>query len=109
VTPEPLPDGCFKYTDSGCIAHRDINRDRPGDQCNVSTERLIRRSLDVEHRRPWFRRAYWVVYSIAVYEMAGDYRSTYIGGRCWAETDHTGREWWFREEAAAMAFARGCP
>jgi len=30
-----LPEGCFEFIDHKCITRKDINHDRPYDQCDV--------------------------------------------------------------------------
>ena len=96
---KPLPNGCFKFIDHERIIQHDINNNRPSDQTNISTEKVIGNGYQI---KTVFSRV--VVYSIITYEMAGDYRHTYMGGRCWAETDHSGLEWSFHKETDANIF-----
>jgi len=100
-----LPQGCFKYFDQQRITAVDIYFNRPGDQYNITTERAISHSLIVKKRFRMSRASIWVVQSATTYEMAGDYRHTYMGGRSWAETDLTGIEWQFYNEKDAEKFA----
>tara|TARA_Y100000310_G_C20567056_1_gene756014 strand:- start:688 stop:1041 length:354 start_codon:yes stop_codon:yes gene_type:complete len=100
-----MPKGCFNYFDQQRITAKDIYFDRPYDQCRITTERAIRHFLIVKKRFRMFRASIWVVQSATTYEMAGDYRHTYMGGRSWAETDLTGLEWQFYNKEDAEKFA----
>jgi hypothetical protein len=100
-----LPKGCFEFTDHQRIIRRDINMDRPSDQGDISCERAIAHRRIVKKRGRLFKPSCWVVLSTTTYEMSGRYYAPYMGGRSWAETDLTGLEWKFNNEADANAFA----
>jgi len=100
-----IPKGCYKFIDHKCILAKDINLDRPTDQCNISTEQAIRHSKVVKKRGGFLCKSYWAVLSTTTYEMAGSYSHTYCGGRAWAETDMTGLEWRFDNKKDANEFA----
>ena len=99
-----LPKGCFFFHDHNRILEKDINHNRPYDQCNISCERVVRHGHIVRMFPRLFRKSYWKVLSTTTYEMAGDYKHTYMGGRIWAETDLTGLEWHFYTEKDAEHF-----
>jgi hypothetical protein len=104
---EQLPKGCFSFLDHKRIIRKDINGDRPFNQCHISTERaLSHRRLLKERPKIWFFRKnpYWVVFSTTTYEMSGDYHDSSMGGSCWAETDMTGLEWHFYNKNDALDF-----
>ena len=101
------PKGCFMALDHERITAKDIKRDRPSDQTNISCERAICHGAIVRMRFNLFNwlKPYWVVLSTTTYEMAGDYRTRFMGGRSWAETDMTGLEWHFDKLKDAEKFA----
>ena len=100
-----IPKNCLKFINHGKIVEHDIDRFRPSDQTNITTERVVSHGFRIKEIRKiqnsLFLKPKYIVFSITVYEMAGDYISHYMGGRCWAETDNTGLEWTFatRKEA----------
>jgi hypothetical protein len=102
-----LPHGCFEFVDHKRILQGDIKKDRPYDQCNISTERAINHSMIVKRKTDGIfgmGTAYWSVFSTTTYEMAGDYEGNYFRPWCWAETDLTGLEWQFNNEEDANRF-----
>ena len=110
-TKEDLPKGCYRFINHNRILRRNIYRDRPGDQCNISCERVIRHGFIVKpvvwrYGFLWHKKEtlYYAVHSTTTYEMAGDYCGSYLGGRRWSETDLTGLEWRFHSEEDANKF-----
>jgi hypothetical protein len=103
------PKNCLSFKDHKCIVRGDIDNNRPSDQTNISSERVIRHGFGIKTRGGGlFSKPLYVVYSTTTYEMAGDYRHTYMGGRCWAETDDTGLEWVFATKKEAEEWMKEC-
>ena len=93
-----------KYLPDGCITKKDINNNRPYDQCRISTEFVMGHRFIIMPVFHLFKKDTWKICSTTTYEMSGNFNNRYMGGRCWSETDLTGLEWHFNNEKDAEKF-----